>query len=338
MHYIATYHNRNSWRQVMIKKDIIQGLFKENSSSVTRREFLKKQLKGALWLSIGTSGLLLPHRSIADVTPDITVVKGGAAASARAAVDLLGGMGSIVKKGQSVLIKPNMSFANPPEWGTTTSPEVVKELALMCKEAGASKVLIVDNTLYSPKSCLEKTGIRDACKEVTDTIVTTVNSAKLYKEMALKSAIRLSKTDVLKEALEADVLIAAPVAKSHSATGVSLSMKGMMGLVYDRGIMHSLGLDSCVVDICFVLKADLTVVDATRVLSTNGPRGPGKVLNEQTVIASRDMVAADACTVSLFKWNGSYFAPKNVGHIREAHERGLGRMDLENMNIKKVVL
>ena len=308
------------------------------SPSINRRNFLIYQLKSALLLTACGSGLISPRSGIAEGTPDISVVKGESAAAARAAVEFLGGMNSVVKKGQSVLIKPNMSFANPPEWGTTTSPEVIKELALMCKEAGASKVLILDNTLYSPKSCLQRTGIRDACKEISDTVVATVNSAKLYKEMAIKDPVRLSETDVLKEALEADVLIAAPAAKSHSATGVSLSMKGMMGLVYNRGIMHNFGLDSCIVDMCSILKADLAVVDATRVLSTNGPRGPGKVLNEQTVIASRDMVAADACTVSLFKWYGSRYTPGNVSHIREAHERGLGRMDIENMNIKKVVL
>ena len=305
---------------------------------ITRRNFLIYQLKSALFLTACGSGLLIPRRGTAGTAPDITAVKGKSAAATRAAVESLGGMGSFVRKGQSVLIKPNMSFANPPEWGTTTSPEVVKELALMCKEAGASKILILDNTLYSPKSCLQKTGIRDACKEVSDTVVATVNSAKLYKEMKITDSVRLSETDILKEALETDVLIAAPVAKSHSATGVSLSMKGMMGLVYDRGVMHKLGLDSCIVDMCSILKADLSVVDATRVLSTNGPRGPGKVLKEQTVIASRDMVAADSYTVSLFKWYGSHYAPKNVGYIREAHDRGLGRMDIENMNIKKVVL
>lgn len=308
------------------------------SHSLNRRNFLIYQFKSFLFLTTCGSGLVFPRKGIAEVAPDISVVKGESALATRAAVEFLGGMGSIVKKGQSVLIKPNMSFANPPEWGTTTSPEVVKELAVMCREAGASTILILDNTLYSPKSCLQKTGIRDACKEVSETFVNTVNSGKLYKKMAIKDPVRLSETDVLKEALEADVLIAAPVAKSHSATGVSLSMKGMMGLVYDRGIMHKLGLDSCIVDMCSILKADLAVVDATRVLSTNGPRGPGKVLNEQTVIASRDMVAADACTVSLFKWYGSRYTPGNVAHIKEAHERGLGRMDIENLNIKKVVL
>ena len=148
----------------------------------------------------------------------------------------------------------------------------------------------------------------------------------------------MNSTDIMKAVIKSDVLISAPVAKSHSATGVSLALKGMMGLVYDRRVMHFRGVNTAIVDICSVLKAHLTVIDATRVLSTKGPHGPGKVLKENTVIASRDMVAADAFTVSSFEWYDQQFKPSQVAHIREAHERGLGRMDIQNLNIKKISL
>ena len=132
------------------------------------------------------------------------------------------------------------------------------------------------------------------------------------------------------------MLIAAPVAKSHSGAGVSLSMKGMMGLVYNRMIFHRRDLHTSIVDLSTVLKADLTVVDATRVLSTGGPGGPGKVLTPDTVIASADMVAADAYTVSAFEWYGKSYRPDQVRHIREAHARGLGRMDIENLRVESI--
>ncbi|MBW2092013.1 MAG: DUF362 domain-containing protein, partial [Deltaproteobacteria bacterium] len=116
---------------------------------------------------------------------------------------------------------------------------------------------------------------------------------------------------------------------------VSLSMKGMMGLVLKRRVMHwRYDLDTSLVDLCTLLKADLVVIDASRVLSTGGPGGPGKILKEDTIIASRDMVAADAYTVSRFEWYGRRFKPRQVGHIMQAHERRLGRMDVENLKIK----
>jgi uncharacterized protein (DUF362 family) len=304
---------------------------------MNRREFLKYQVQGMLWLAAGGGGLFLPKRGIAGSQPDIAVVTGDRAAATRAAVELLGGMQQFVKPGNRVVIKPNMSFARPPEAGTSTSPEVVRELAVMCKEAGAASILILDNMLHREAECLERNGIRDACAAVDANMVRAVSSPYLFKETIIPQAEDIPRTDIMKAVLRSDVLIAAPTAKSHSSAGVSLSLKGMMGLIYDRGVFHGrYDLDTSIVDLCTVLKADLTVIDASRVLSTGGPQGPGKVIQANTMIASSDMVAADATAVSLFEWYGRRFKPSQVNHIRLAHKRGLGRMDIENLNTRRL--
>jgi uncharacterized protein (DUF362 family) len=216
---------------------------------------------------------------------------------------------------------------------------VVRELAVMCKEAGAGKILVLDNTLSQAENCLENSGIREACKSIEDNMVYALKDDGLYEKVKIPEGKSMTKTEIMKEVLKSDVLIAAPVAKSHSSTGISLSMKGMMGLIYNRRIMHwRYDLHTSIVDLCTILKPDLVVIDGTRVLSTNGPGGPGKVLHEKTVIASRDMVAADAYAVSRFEWYGRRFKPKQVAHIKEAHERGLGRMDIQNLNVKAINL
>lgn len=304
---------------------------------ISRRDFLKYQLKGALWLTAASSGVILPGKGLAaEAFPDIAVAKGAPAAATKAAVEMLGGIRKFVKKGNKVVIKPNMSFANPPEKATNTHPEVVRELAVMCKEAGASRIMILDNPLQPAEQCLKLSGIADACKSVDDKMVQMISKPSLFQETAIPNSVTLNKTDIMKDVLKADVLIAAPVAKSHSGAAVSLSMKGMMGLIHYRTGLHWLDLHSCIVDLATVLKADLVVTDGTRVLSTDGPRGPGKVLKMNTVIASEDMVAADAYAASTFEWYGKKFKPAQVRYIREAHERGLGRMDVENLKIKTV--
>ncbi|MBW2623800.1 MAG: DUF362 domain-containing protein [Deltaproteobacteria bacterium] len=304
-----------------------------------RRDFLKNQLRGALLVGLGATGLIVPKRALAAATPDVAVVKGNRIKAVRAAVDLMGGMKEYVKPGNRVLIKPNMSFSARPKIATNTHPEVVRELAVMCREAGASKILVLDHTLQSPERCIKNSGIYDALKDIDEGMVKAVNTRRLFKEVSIPDGEALDETSVMTEALKSDVLIAAPTAKSHSATGVSLSMKGMMGLIYNRRIMHwAVDLDESIVDLCTVLKADLTVIDASRVLSTNGPGGPGKILQGNTIIASKDMVAADACAVSLFEWYGRRFKPGQVAHIKLAHERGFGRMDLENLNIKNITV
>ncbi|MBU2646687.1 DUF362 domain-containing protein [bacterium] len=303
-----------------------------------RRAFLKTQLQGTLLLSAGASGLLLPGTGLAAAEPYLGIAKGAPASATRAAVELLGGMKRFVKPGDRVVIKPNMSFNRTPEQASNTHPEVVRELAVMCREAQAGKVFILDHTLASARLCLERSGILEACESVEKDMVYSINESHLYEEVPIPTGTLLTRTQIVKEVLKADVLIAAPVAKSHSATGVSLSMKGMMGLIWDRWIMHRQGLDETIADLCTVLKADLTVIDGSRVLSTNGPNGPGKVLIENTIIASRDMVAADACAVETFTWYGRRFKASQVGHIREAHRRKLGRMDIENLTIKTVTV
>lgn len=304
-------------------------------SPMSRRGFLKYNARLLLWTAAISAGLRLPRPAAAGEIPDIALAVGDRVPATRAAVDLLGGMGRFVKPGQKVVIKPNMSFAGGPEDATDTNPEVVRELVAMCREAGAERVRVLDHTLRREERCIE--GVQKACEVHGDDIVQAVSRSRFFKETPIPEGRQMTETDVMREVLEADVLIAAPVAKSHSGAGVSLSMKGMMGLVYNRGVMHSrYDLHESIVDLASLLKPALVVVDGSRVLSTNGPGGPGRVLKTDTIIASTDMVAADAQAVSMFEWYGRKLQPRNVKHIRIAHERGLGRMDVENLRLKQV--
>ena len=304
-----------------------------------RRDFLKYNLHGALWLAAGSAGLFAPGTLFASDVPDLGVAYGGPGPATRAAVELLGGISAFVKEGQRVVIKPNMSFANPPENATTTHPEVVRELVAMCMEAKASSVLVLDHPLQSHEMCLESSGIEAACDAIRNDTVHAVADASLFAEADFTEAVEMKGNLVMKEVLKADVLIGAPVAKSHSGAGVSLTMKGMMGLVLNRSVMHSrYNLHQAIVDLNTFCKADLAVVDATRVLTTNGPRGPGKVDNKNMVVASADCVAADAYTVSACTWWGRKMRPDQVEHIRLAHKQGLGRMDVENLRVAEVTL
>lgn len=324
--------------EIMMKNIDISSNISRSCLSVTRREFLIKHGQAAIFAAAAAkSGLIFPGMAQSFQSPDIAVAGGGPEKGVKTVVELLGGMGSFVKSGNQVVIKPNMSFAHPPERATNTHPEVVRILAEMCVEAGASSVTVLDNPLQSPELCIERSGIEKACSQVPKTSVRALSSGRFFDKVSIEQGKHFKETEVMREVLEADVLIAAPVAKSHSATGVSLSMKGMMGLIRDRGIMHRrFNLSSAIVDLCTFLKADLTVIDATRVLASHGPFGPGEVIRADMVIASPDMVAADAMAIDMFPWYGRDVLPRNVAHVLEAHERGLGRMDLENLVVKRV--
>src|SRR4030042_1319355 len=254
--------------------------------SMNRREFLKRS---AQYAAVGAAGMSVPGVIeavyAAEKEPQIVVANGGPGPATRAAVNVFGGMGSFVKKGDKVVIKPNMSFPNPPDWGTTTHPDVVRELITMCVEAGASSVLVLDNPLRSAELCLVRSGVRKACTDLPHTQVQGPTNKGFYEEDRIPEGKALTSTMVMKKVLEANVLIAVPVAKSHSAKGVSLAIKGMMGLIYNRMDFHlNLDLDTAVVDLCTVLRPKLTVIDASRLLSDGGPGGPGKVIALKKII------------------------------------------------------
>ena len=302
-----------------------------------RREFLKTGLiTGAAIVSGGPGILLEPSAVYAKTGPDLVIARGDRpSAITRTAVEALGGMGKFVKPGAKVVIKPNMSFARKPDEASNTQPSVVAEVARMCSEAGASSIMVLDNVLQDATDCLTLSGIPAACSRIPKTLVSGTIAHRMFKKVEVPRGAQIKQMEVIKHVLDADVLIAVPVGKSHSSAGVSLSMKGMMGLIWNRRVFHR-SLDTSIVDMVTVLKPHLVVVDGTRILSSGGPSGPGKVIRLNLVIASEDMVAADSQMVALGTWYGRKFRPNQVSHIRKAAERGLGRMDLNNLSIKEV--
>ena len=299
--------------------------------NLNRRQFLAWQASGLCLATAALSGIPLSGTAWG-AEADLAVAIGDPGPATREAVRLLGGISRFVKPGQRVVIKPNMSFSGPPERASNTHPEVVRQLVALCREAGADRINVLDNPLGPTERCIE--GIKEACRLDGENIVHAVENQSLFSATSIAGGKTLKETEVMNDVLKADVLIAVPVAKSHSSTGVSLSMKGMMGLIWDRRIMHSNhDLDVAIVDLASLLKPHLVVIDATRVLSTHGPAGPGLVLQPRTVIASRDMVAADAFAVERFTWYGRQMSASQVRHIRLAHERKLGRMDVANLTV-----
>ena len=304
-----------------------------------RRDFLKKGLAAtATVLTVGPGAFFDTPEAHAQSFPDVVVVQGSdPALMTRSAVDALGGMQKFVKPGNKVVIKPNMSFASGPGAGANTNPDVVSEVARMCAQCGASRVSVLDNVLHTPNECLALSKIPASCAAIPQTTVDVVKSKRMFREAKVPQGRQFKSLQVVAEVLDADVLIAVPVGKSHSASGVSLSMKGMMGLIHDRVAFHGrYDLHDAIVDMVSVLKPHLVVIDGTRILSTGGPGGPGKVLPLNLIIASADMVAADAQMVALGTWYGRKFEPGQVKHIRLAAERGLGRMDLQKLDVRNI--
>jgi uncharacterized protein (DUF362 family) len=298
---------------------------------MTRRKFLKTAAAG---VALGLAGR--PSFSFGKEQYDLAVISGEPAAATRKALEALGGISHFVKKGQRVVLKPNMSFARTPEFAATTHPLVVATVAQACMEVGASQVLVLDHMLHRAELCLERTGIRDACKSISGVHVLALQERKFFRETKVPQGKVLERVEVMKEVLEDSVLISIPVAKSHSTTGVSMGLKGFMGLIWDRGSFHSqYNMNQAIADLGTVIKPQLTILDATRALVSGGPGGPGEVKKPNLIVAGTDPVAVDSYGVSVVPWYGQSFKGRQVEHLLAAHQKGLGKIDIDQLKILK---
>ncbi len=303
----------------------------DRETDLTRRQFLKATAVG---LAAGLAGIPAPLAAAEEV--DLAVMSGEPAQATRRALEALGGLSRFVKRGQRVVIKPNMSFARSPDFAATTHPQVVASLARGCVEAGASEVLVLDHTLQRAELCLDRTGIRDACRGIPTVQVLAVQDRKFFREIRIPQGKVLQKVDVVRDILDDAVLISVPVAKSHSTTGVSLGLKGLMGLIWDRESFHAqFDISQGIADLATVIRPRLTVLDATRALASGGPGGPGDVKKPNLVIAGTDPVAVDAYGVGIVPWYGQNFKGRQVEHLFIAHQRGLGAIDVEKLRVIK---
>ena len=299
--------------------------------TITRRKFLKTAAAGMAFGLVGR-----PSFTSAKEEYDLAVVAGEPAAATRKALDGMGGISRFVRKGQKVILKPNMSFSRSPEFASTTHPLVVATLAQACMDAGAGQVLVLDHTLHRAELCLERTGIREACKPIPGVHVLALQERKFFREIKVPQGKALQTVEVVKEVLDGHILINIPTAKSHSATGVSLGIKGLMGLIWDRESFHSqYNINQAIADLATVIRPHLTVLDATRALVSGGPGGPGEVRKPGLIVAGIDPVAVDSYGVSIVPWYGQNFKGRQVEHLLAAHQRGLGRIDIEKLKIFK---
>jgi uncharacterized protein (DUF362 family) len=300
-----------------------------SSFELSRRRFIQFGLATSISTLIGSQGSIPITLGETDPKTDKIVVaeNGTPTELVSGAFQALGGIAGFVSQGDKVLIKPNASFAYAPERATTTSPDVAAAVIDLCYEAGASEVILADHLLMSPASVtLERNGLREAA-ERHGAEFEVLGKRSDFELVEIEGSRVLGETEIAKTCLNSDVLINLPVLKHHSSTDSTIGIKNLMGLVYDRGAFHRKGLEECIAELSLVIKPDLTIVDATRALLSNGPRGPGDVVEIGKMVAGVDPVSVDLSSLALgfslgypdFELNGvrnryiSYAANLGVG-------------------------
>jgi uncharacterized protein (DUF362 family) len=296
-----------------------------------RRTFLKTAAVGGVGLALPQG--LNPLFAAADAAEkiDLAVAHGPSPEKiVRAAVEALGGIKRFVSRGDIVIVKPNIAWDRLPEQAGNTNPEVVAAVVRLCYEAGAKKVKVFDRPVNDPRRCYVQSGIEAAVRAVEGDIQ-HVDDRK-FKDIDIKGEA-IKTWPLYTEIFEADKVINVPIAKHHGLAKLTLSMKNWMGVMGGSRRMIHQRLDESLVDLAMKVKPTLTVLDAVRILTANGPQGGSldDVKKLDTVIAGVDQVAVDSYGATLFGMKGS-----DLGYVRIGAERGFGKMDLNTVRIRKI--
>lgn len=237
----------------------------------------------------------------------------------RKTVGELGGMGAFVKKGDRVLIKPNISGGNPQIPGSFTSIEVVDELVRLIREAGGEPVVADSDMIWTKFAPVAEAEGWFTWAKTTNVPLLNLRETEMVRfNFGAGSAIGV--VPVSKELVNADVIISVPAMKTHLLTSVTLGMKNMYGTFPEenKAKYHRFGIESVVCEVNTAFRPNLTLIDGMIGGETWGPLSCSPV-GFQTIIAANDVVCADAVACRLMGYD-----PFSVVHIRKAHENRLG--------------
>ena len=307
-------------------------------SDFSRRDFLR------IGFMAGAGISLIPQitrgNSLFSEYPDISAITGdNYFENTIKAVEGLGGIGKFAKKGSRVGLLVNFTgqWTRP---GTFVNPDVVLASLKMLNDEGVNDItyLVAHMKDYYEKS--PKSGQFD------NIIKTVKNNSGEFKEIEIPKGVTLKKANIIKDLFDCDVFINIAVNKHHSDTMFTNCLKNYMGACnqdttkfFHSGPMSKDGskdeehLAQCIADVNLVRKPDLCISDATFVLKTNGPFGPGVMIKPRKVYAGANPVEMDAYGCTLLD-----FRPEDIRTTVLANKNGIGRMDLKKFNIKEVTI
>ena len=271
---------------------------------------------------------------------DLVAVLGGEPeAMFRKAIAEMGGMGKFIKKGDKVVVKPNIGWDKSPELAANTNPKLVTEVIKQCFKAGAKEVTVFDHTCDDWRKCYTNSGIEAAAKAAGAKVV-PAHQESYYRQVALPKGKSLKSTKIHEAIVNCDKWINIPVLKNHGGAQMTISMKNYMGIVWDRGFFHANDLQQCIADVCTYDKRPvLNIVDAYRLMKTSGPRGKSAsdVVLTKGLFISQDIVAVDTAAVNFFS-QVREMPLESVGHLSKGEDLKLGTMNLESLKVRRIKL
>jgi len=269
---------------------------------------------------------------------DIAVAQGADyAATTAKALEVLGGIGRFVKKGAKVALLPNVQSRHP---GTFTKPEILRTVIQMSKKAGAAEIACLSSLTQQH---WDGTGLSKVLADEGVALKLIPAEDAHYKAVSIPEGKGIQEARIIAAFFDYDVFINMPITKDHAGNKFTGTMKNLMGLNsraanrafhkpnWKTDLADIEHLETCIVDLNFAAAPTLNIVDATEIIKTNGPMGPGELLKPGKIVAGVDRVAVDAYCAGILG-----FKPEEVIAIRKAAERKLGEIDLSKVRVEEV--
>ncbi|MBI5725956.1 MAG: DUF362 domain-containing protein [Planctomycetes bacterium] len=252
------------------------------------------------------------------------------------AVELLGGMDQFAKDGRKIVIKPNLTWQpafqdNPPPDAKirpeiTTDPALVEAIAKQMLAQAKCKITIAESSLMGVDMLYRELGYVQVAQKLG---LELVNTDAAQRVDVKTDGLARKEYDLPAVTQNCDVLVDVAVMKTHNLACVTLGIKNLFGLVPGsiRPSLHPV-IHEVLCDIIAIRKPDLVIVDGRFAMEGDGPIG-GTMVNMDLIVAGRDVVAVDAVCASIMG-----FDPMEIGHIRLAHQKGLGVADLRRITVR----
>lgn len=253
-------------------------------------------------------------------------------------INLLGDMS--ILSGSAVLIKANLNSDDP--FPATSSPELISSLVTYLKQFNPGRIIVADASFagFLPTlKTMKKTGVYQAATEVGAEVLGFEESE--FMAVAPEGAENWDRPfRVAKIYLEADYVVSQPVVKTHKHAIYSMALKNTIGVILnsDRPLMHSASEDrfwKMIAEINLVRRPDLIILDGRKAMVTDGPFS-GEIKEGGFLVATRDLIAADAVGLAILKYLGTTERIENHSIweqpvLRRAIEIGLGARSAEEI-------
>ena len=220
----------------------------------------------------------------------------------RKSIDLIGGVSQFVKRGDRVLIKPNLLYGKNPEKAVTTHPSIVKGVVQIVREAGGIPSIGDSPSIGSLTRAAEKAGIKRAADQMNcplvefdQPVLAKKRGGRFFKQLEIDRSV-----------LEADVVINLPKWKTHAQMLLTLGVKNLFGCIPGpkKALWHLKAGDDrkrfaqMLVDLYQIIHPSLTILDGIVGMEGNGP-GSGDPIPLGLILASRDALNLDQVVCDL---------------------------------------